>query len=117
KLRQLATYKHCVGVYVKSKGRVGRASMHYFKADFGWLVIIAAASAFAQTDASQNPEICTSDGYAIYTAALTDLYGTQTIERVILIDQTSLGCSARYGGDDAVWRQSATAAQRFSKRG
>lgn len=36
-------------------------------------------------------ETCTADDYAIYTAALSDLYGKQKIERVILIDQTSTG--------------------------
>ena len=66
--------------------------MPHFKRSFGWLLILAAASALAQTAAPQNPlETCRADDYAIYTAALSDLYGKQKIERVILIDQTSTG--------------------------
>lgn len=65
--------------------------MHHFKKNLVCLVIIAAASAFSQTAASQSPEICTSDDYAIYEVALTDLYGQQKTQRVILIDQTSTG--------------------------
>lgn len=58
----------------------------------GWLIILAAAIALAQTPDAPGPaEACTSDDYAIYAAALTDLYGKQKIERVILIDQTSMG--------------------------
>jgi len=63
--------------------------MSHFNRSSGWLIILA-ASALAQTVASQSPlETCTADDYAIYTAALSDLYAKQTIERVILIDQTS----------------------------
>ena len=66
--------------------------MTHFKRPTGWLIMLAAASALAQTAASQNPlEPCTSDDYAIYTTALNDLYGKQKIERVMLIDQTSTG--------------------------
>jgi hypothetical protein len=63
-----------------------------FTRSLGWLLILAAASASAQTTAPQSPlETCTADDYAIYITALSDLYGKQKIERVILIDQTSTG--------------------------
>jgi hypothetical protein len=102
----------CPGVYVGKE-----ASMPHFRRTSGWLIILAAAMALAQTSVAPSPtEACTSDDYAIYTAALTDLYGKQKIERVILIDQFN-GCCTRYGGDDAVWRQGATAAQRLLERG
>jgi hypothetical protein len=66
--------------------------MPHFKRSSGWLIILAAASALSQTAAPQSPlETCTADDYAIYKAALSDLYGKQKIERVILIDQTSTG--------------------------
>jgi hypothetical protein len=66
--------------------------MPHFKSGFGWLLILAASSALAQTAAPQSPlETCTADDYAIYATALSDLYGKQKIERVILIDQTSTG--------------------------
>jgi hypothetical protein len=66
--------------------------MPHFKRGFGWLLILAASSALAQTAAPQSPlETCTADDYVIYATALSDLYGKQKIERVILIDQTSTG--------------------------
>lgn len=66
--------------------------MSHFNRSSGWLIILAATSALAQTVASQSPlETCTADDYAIYTAALSDLYGKRKIERVILMDQTSAG--------------------------
>jgi hypothetical protein len=66
--------------------------MPLFKRSLGWLLILAAASASAQTAAPQSPvETCTADDYAIYTTALSNLYGKQKIERVVLIDQTSTG--------------------------
>src|ERR1035438_3333605 len=57
------------------------------------LTVVAVASALAQTATppSSPLETCTADDYAIYTAALGDLYAKQKIERVILIDQTSTG--------------------------
>ena len=65
--------------------------MPHFKRGLGWLLILAAASALAQAAAPQSPvETCTADDYAIYTTALSNLYGKQKIERVVLIDQTSL---------------------------
>lgn len=66
--------------------------MPHFKRSFAWLLILAAASVLAQTAAPQSPlETCTVDDYSIYTAALSDLYAKQKIERIILIDQTSTG--------------------------
>ena len=66
--------------------------MPHFTRRLGWLLIAAAASALAQAAAPQSPlETCTADDYAIYVTALSDLYGKQKIERVILIDQTSTG--------------------------
>jgi hypothetical protein len=66
--------------------------MAHFKRSTGWLIILAAANALAQTAASQSRlDTCTADDYAIYTAALSDLYAKQKIERVILIDQTATG--------------------------
>ena len=66
--------------------------MPHFRSTSGWLIILAAAMVLAQTSASPSPtEACTSEDYAIYAAALTDLYGKQKIERVILVDQTSMG--------------------------
>ena len=66
--------------------------MPHFKRSLGWLLILAAASALAQTAAPQSPlETCTLDDYSIYTAALSNLYAKRKIERVILIDQTSTG--------------------------
>lgn len=66
--------------------------MPHSKRSLGWLLILAAANALAQTAALQSPlETCTADDYAIYATALSDLYGKQKIERVILIDQTSTG--------------------------
>jgi hypothetical protein len=66
--------------------------MPRFRRTSGWLIILAAAMALAQTSVAPSPtEACTSDDYAIYAAALTDLYGKQKIGRVVLIDQTSMG--------------------------
>lgn len=66
--------------------------MPHFKRSLGWLLILAVASALAQTAAPQSAlDICTADDYAIYTTALSDLYGKQKIERIVLIDQTSTG--------------------------
>lgn len=66
--------------------------MPHFKRSFGWLLILSAASVLAQSAAPQSPlETCTTDDYSIYTAALSDLYAKQKIERIILIDQTSTG--------------------------
>ena len=49
--------------------------MPHFKRSLGWLLIVAAASAVAQTAAPQSPlETCTADDYAIYATALSDLY-------------------------------------------
>jgi hypothetical protein len=49
--------------------------MPHFQKNLGWLIIFSASSALAQTAASQSPlETCTADDYAIYTAALGDLY-------------------------------------------
>jgi len=46
----------------------------------------------AQTPAAPTPlEVSTADDYTIYSIALTDLYGKQKIERIVLIDQTSMG--------------------------
>jgi len=65
--------------------------MPHFKRSYVWLIVLA-ASTMAQTAAFQNPlETSTADDHAIYKAALSDLYGKQKVERVILIDQTSTG--------------------------
>ena len=92
--------------------------MHHFKRSSGWLIILAATSALAQTAASQSPlETCTADDYAIYTTALSDLYGKQKIERVILIDQTSTGVPPGMAAMTQFGGQSTTAAQRLFKTG
>ena len=66
--------------------------MAQFKPTLGWLVLVAVASSLAQPPAPpKETEPCTERDYAIYAVALNDLYGKQKPERVVLIDQTSIG--------------------------
>jgi|ERR1700722_1713636 len=71
----------------------------------GWLVVVLVASGFAQTSATPNDtEGCTEQDYAIYTAALNDLFGKQKPDKLVVIDQTSTGvppgmaATTRFGG-------------------
>jgi len=67
--------------------------MPHFKSISGLLAVVAVASALAQTAIAPSPlEGCTADDYAIYAAALNDRFGKQKkSERVVLLDQTSMG--------------------------
>jgi hypothetical protein len=66
--------------------------MVQFRQILGWLVVVAVASGFAQTPATpKDTEACTEQDYAIYTVALNDLFGKQKPDKVVIIDQTSLG--------------------------
>jgi hypothetical protein len=68
------------------------ASMPDFSRTLVCLVVMTAASALAQTATAPAPlEVSTTDDCAIYSVALTDLYGKHKIERIVLIDQTSTG--------------------------
>ena len=68
------------------------APMPHFSRTVVCLVVIISASALAQTAiAPATLEVSTTDDYAIYSVALTDLYGKPKIERIVLIDQTSTG--------------------------
>ena len=54
------------------------------------IVVIAFAQAAARSPApSKETEPCTAEDYAIYAAALTDLFGNQKHDKVLLINQTS----------------------------
>jgi hypothetical protein len=58
----------------------------------GWLVVVAVASGFAQTPATPNDtEVCTEQDYAIYTAALNELFQKRKPDKVVVIDHTSIG--------------------------
>jgi hypothetical protein len=58
----------------------------------GWLVVVAVAGGFAQTPTTPNDtEACTEQDYAIYTAALNDLFQKRKPDKVVVIYQTSLG--------------------------
>lgn len=58
----------------------------------GWLVLVAFVSGIAQTPTTpKETEACTEQDYAIYAAALNDLFGREKPDRVVLLDQTSIG--------------------------
>jgi len=59
-----------------------------------WMVLFVVASAMAQTPSATPPaplETCTADDYAIYSAALNEIFGKQKAQKLVLIDQTSTG--------------------------
>lgn len=53
------------------------------------LIMVAAATLLAQSPGTHKAESCTQEDYAIYAAALRDLFGEE--HSVLLIDQTSIG--------------------------
>jgi hypothetical protein len=96
--------------------------MAQFKPTLGWLVLVAVASSLAQTlEPPKETETCTEQDYAIYAVALNDLYGKQKPERVVLIDQTSIGfppgmaAMTQFGGQgsDLAQRSSPGSERRF----
>jgi hypothetical protein len=78
----------------------------------GWLVVVAVASGFAQAPATPNDiEGCTEEDYAIYTAALNDLFQKRKPDKVVVIDQTSIGVPPGM----AAWTQFGGKAQELLK--
>jgi hypothetical protein len=74
----------------------------------GLLVLITVAT-LAQTPAAPAPtstETCTTEDYAIYSAALNELFGKQS-QKLVLIDQTSTGVPPGMAG----WTRSMRKAQ------
>jgi hypothetical protein len=66
--------------------------MARFGSTLGWFVLVVAVSVIAQAPATpKEPEGCTEQDYAIYAAALNDLVGKENPDRVVLLDQTSIG--------------------------
>lgn len=66
--------------------------MSRFGSTLGWVVLVAAGSVLAQAPAApKETEGCTEQDYAIYAAAFNDLFGKEKPDRVVLLDQTSIG--------------------------
>ncbi len=72
-----------------------------------WLAVLTIASAVAQTPFTSAPlEISTAEDYAIYSAALNEVFGKQA-KKLVLIDQTSTGVPPGMAG----WTRSMRKAQ------
>jgi hypothetical protein len=57
-----------------------------------WLSLTTIASSYAQAPALPNEAaVCTDEDYAIFAAALDDLYGAKHVEHEVLLDHTSTG--------------------------
>jgi hypothetical protein len=71
------------------------------------LAALTITSGLAQTPSNPAPlEICTAEDYAIYSAALNEVFGKQT-KQLVLIDQTSTGVPPGMAG----WTRSMRKAQ------